>query len=231
MSNQSVFSYCDTCFWCSLFILRMLRCGGGADSHFPLRATIWAITRFGLHRHLLIDGLVICTPLSRLFFFESASVFLPTLLGKCFKNMPLSLIVATFVLLSSWGHLLNCFLVVVFSEHYNKLGASFLSCFLLVTRAWSNEYWKCFVQVMSVKALGIAMKLTLQGQNQFIYPQTSVFAMIVLICVLTQMNYLNKVLKPGVWINKVTRMVQALRGVIFLSTVFVFFSWCCSFLF
>lgn len=51
-----------------------------------------------------------------------------------------------------------------------------------------------FVQVMSVKALGIAVKLTLQGQNQLIYPQTSVFAMVVLICILTQMNYLNKVI-------------------------------------
>lgn len=50
------------------------------------------------------------------------------------------------------------------------------------------------LSVMSVKALGIAMKLTLQGQNQFVYPQTSVFAMVVLICVLTQMNYLNKAL-------------------------------------
>lgn len=50
------------------------------------------------------------------------------------------------------------------------------------------------LSVMSVKALGIAMKLTLQGQNQLIYPQTSVFAMVVLICVLTQMNYLNKAL-------------------------------------
>ncbi|KAG0554281.1 hypothetical protein KC19_12G079200 [Ceratodon purpureus] len=50
------------------------------------------------------------------------------------------------------------------------------------------------LSVMSVKALGIAIKLTLQGQNQLIYPQTSVFAMVVLICVLTQMNYLNKAL-------------------------------------
>ncbi|KAG0582541.1 hypothetical protein M758_3G067100 [Ceratodon purpureus] len=50
------------------------------------------------------------------------------------------------------------------------------------------------LSVMSVKALGIAMKLTLQGQNQLIYPQTSVFALVVVICILTQMNYLNKAL-------------------------------------
>lgn len=49
-------------------------------------------------------------------------------------------------------------------------------------------------QVMSVKALGIALKLTFAGMNQLIYPQTWVFAMVVLVCVLTQMNYLNKVL-------------------------------------
>lgn len=46
---------------------------------------------------------------------------------------------------------------------------------------------------MSVKALGIALKLTFQGDNQLVYPQTSVFAMVVITCVLTQMNYLNKV--------------------------------------
>ncbi|KAG6434186.1 hypothetical protein SASPL_105808 [Salvia splendens] len=48
--------------------------------------------------------------------------------------------------------------------------------------------------VMSVKALGIALKLTLSGTNQLIYPQTWVFVMIVLSCVLTQLNYLNKAL-------------------------------------
>jgi hypothetical protein len=46
---------------------------------------------------------------------------------------------------------------------------------------------------MSVKALGIALKLTLSGTNQLIYPQTWVFAFVVITCVLTQMNYLNKV--------------------------------------
>ncbi|GFQ04515.1 probable magnesium transporter nipa3 [Phtheirospermum japonicum] len=50
------------------------------------------------------------------------------------------------------------------------------------------------LSVMSVKALGIAMKLTLSGMNQLIYPQTWTFAMVVLVCVLTQMNYLNKAL-------------------------------------
>lgn len=46
---------------------------------------------------------------------------------------------------------------------------------------------------MSVKAIGIALKLTLSGMNQLIYPQTWVFTVVVIACVLTQMNYLNKV--------------------------------------
>lgn len=48
-------------------------------------------------------------------------------------------------------------------------------------------------QVMSVKAIGIALKLTLSGTNQLVYPQTWAFTFIVLLCVITQMNYLNKV--------------------------------------
>lgn len=50
------------------------------------------------------------------------------------------------------------------------------------------------LSVMSVKALGIALKLTLSGMNQLIYPQTWIFTLIVAACVVTQMNYLNKAL-------------------------------------
>ncbi|KAL9246134.1 hypothetical protein vseg_019707 [Gypsophila vaccaria] len=50
------------------------------------------------------------------------------------------------------------------------------------------------LSVMSVKALGIALKLTLSGMNQLIYPQTWAFTLIVAACVITQMNYLNKAL-------------------------------------
>lgn len=48
--------------------------------------------------------------------------------------------------------------------------------------------------VMSVKALGIALKLTFSGVNQLFYPQTWAFALIVATCVSTQLNYLNKAL-------------------------------------
>ncbi|XP_021647551.2 probable magnesium transporter NIPA4 isoform X2 [Hevea brasiliensis] len=50
------------------------------------------------------------------------------------------------------------------------------------------------LSVMSVKAIGIALKLTFSGMNQLVYPQTWAFTLVVAICVITQMNYLNKAL-------------------------------------
>lgn len=46
---------------------------------------------------------------------------------------------------------------------------------------------------MSIKAVGIAVKLTLEGVNQVWYPETWFFLMVAAICVVTQMIYLNKV--------------------------------------
>lgn len=50
------------------------------------------------------------------------------------------------------------------------------------------------LSVMSVKALGTSLKLTFEGTNQLIYPETWFFTMIVVTCVIMQMNYLNKAL-------------------------------------
>ncbi|KAH0712704.1 hypothetical protein KY290_008286 [Solanum tuberosum] len=50
------------------------------------------------------------------------------------------------------------------------------------------------LSVMSVKALGTSLKLTVEGKNQLIYPETWAFMFIVAVCVVTQMNYLNKAL-------------------------------------
>jgi hypothetical protein len=47
---------------------------------------------------------------------------------------------------------------------------------------------------MSVKAFGIAVKLTLAGNNQFTHPSTYVFIILTAVCILTQMNYFNKAL-------------------------------------
>jgi magnesium transporter len=50
------------------------------------------------------------------------------------------------------------------------------------------------VSVMSAKAFGIALKLTIAGNNQFSHPSTYVFAIVTVVCILTQMNYFNKAL-------------------------------------
>ncbi|XP_020960777.1 probable magnesium transporter NIPA4 isoform X2 [Arachis ipaensis] len=48
--------------------------------------------------------------------------------------------------------------------------------------------------VMSVKAIGIAIKLTLEGVNQLVYYQTWIFLMVAISCIITQLNYLNMAL-------------------------------------
>ncbi|XP_012568579.1 probable magnesium transporter NIPA3 isoform X2 [Cicer arietinum] len=50
------------------------------------------------------------------------------------------------------------------------------------------------LSVMSVKALGTSLKLTIEGKNQLVYPETWFFMLVVAICVVMQMNYLNKAL-------------------------------------
>jgi hypothetical protein len=50
------------------------------------------------------------------------------------------------------------------------------------------------VSVMSIKGFGIALKLTFQGNNQLTHPSTYVFAIVVVVCIITQMNYFNKAL-------------------------------------
>jgi len=47
---------------------------------------------------------------------------------------------------------------------------------------------------MAVKAFGIALKLTLRGDNQLTHPSTYAFLIVVVVCILTQMNYFNKAL-------------------------------------
>ncbi|GMG99553.1 hypothetical protein Nepgr_001393 [Nepenthes gracilis] len=48
--------------------------------------------------------------------------------------------------------------------------------------------------VMSIKAIGIAIELTLEGTNQFKYFQSWVFAMVAVTCIMVQLNYLNMAL-------------------------------------
>ena len=50
------------------------------------------------------------------------------------------------------------------------------------------------LSVMSCKALGTAVKLTLEGESQLGFPQTYAFMAVVAVAVVTQMNYLNRAL-------------------------------------
>ncbi|KAJ4756013.1 magnesium transporter NIPA (DUF803) [Rhynchospora pubera] len=50
------------------------------------------------------------------------------------------------------------------------------------------------ITVMCVKAVAIALKLSLSGNNQFKYGQTWFFVIVVIACCLVQLNYLNKAL-------------------------------------
>lgn len=50
------------------------------------------------------------------------------------------------------------------------------------------------ISIVSIKAFGIALKLTLAGNNQFTHLSTYLFIVIVVVCIMTQMNYFNKAL-------------------------------------
>jgi len=50
------------------------------------------------------------------------------------------------------------------------------------------------VSVIGVKALGIALRLTVSGNNQLVVFSTWLYLFVVVVCILTQMNYLNKAL-------------------------------------
>lgn len=47
---------------------------------------------------------------------------------------------------------------------------------------------------MAAKGLGVALKLTFSGDNQFGHASTYIFAFTVIFCAVTQINYFNKAL-------------------------------------
>jgi hypothetical protein len=66
---------------------------------------------------------------------------------------------------------------------------------------------------MAVKGLGIALKLTIAGSNQFTHPSTYVFMIVVVVCILVQMNYFNKAL------DQFSTTLYFPRGVVFTNIV------------
>jgi hypothetical protein len=89
--------------------------------------------------------------------------------------------------------MLYCFFVLVFSlvmiyrvapVHGNRNPLVYISICSLVGS----------VSVMSIKGFGVALKLTMAGNNQLSHLSTYVFAVVVVGCIAVQMNYFNKAL-------------------------------------
>ncbi|KAK9460345.1 magnesium transporter NIPA-domain-containing protein [Lipomyces oligophaga] len=91
------------------------------------------------------------------------------------------------------GFLLYCSIVTVFSvimvyKIAPKYGTRTPLVYLSICSTVGS------ISVMAIKGFGIALKLSLSGNNQFTHPSTYVFAIVVVVCILTQMNYFNKAL-------------------------------------
>jgi len=91
------------------------------------------------------------------------------------------------------GFLLYSFTVLVFSllmiyyvapVHGTRIPLVYISICSLVGS----------MSVMAIKGFGVALKLTLAGNNQLTHPSTYVFGIVVVVCILVQMNYFNKAL-------------------------------------
>jgi hypothetical protein len=106
---------------------------------------------------------------------------------------PFPLRLASCVNLTGTGFLLFCFTVLVFAivmiyRVAPRYGKQNPLIYLSICSTVGS------VSVMSVKAFGIAVKLTFAGNNQFSHPSTYVFIILTTVCILTQMNYFNKAL-------------------------------------
>nr|CAD1824601.1 unnamed protein product [Ananas comosus var. bracteatus] len=123
-----------------------------------------------------------------------------------------------YVILREKLHILACLVVffVLWIDHdcsacstraFSSLYSNCTGCSVYTYISLCTSLWQTYIMVyigicsligsltvMSVKALGMALKLTFSGVNQLVYPQTWAFTLIVAACVITQINYLNKAL-------------------------------------
>ncbi|KAM7278133.1 hypothetical protein ACFE04_005267 [Oxalis oulophora] len=77
------------------------------------------------------------------------------------------------------------------------------------------------LSVMSVKALGTSLKLTFEGNNQLVYSETWFFLLVVISCVIMQMNYLNKDWdgqSKGTIVSEICGFIVVLSGTVLLHT-------------
>ncbi|EJF63578.1 hypothetical protein DICSQDRAFT_81777 [Dichomitus squalens LYAD-421 SS1] len=91
------------------------------------------------------------------------------------------------------GFMLYCFTVLVFSlvmiyMVVPKYGRTNPIVYISICSLVGS------ISVMAIKGFGVAVKLTLAGNNQFSHISTYVFGITVVGCILVQMNYFNKAL-------------------------------------
>lgn len=91
------------------------------------------------------------------------------------------------------GFLFYCFFVLIFSvamiyKVAPKYGRKNPLIYISICSTTGS------VSIMAIKAFGTALKMTFAGQNQFTHPSTYVFVIMIVGCILTQMNYFNKAL-------------------------------------
>ena len=98
-------------------------------------------------------------------------------------------------------------LIFYFAPRY---GQTHMTIYILICSLFGS------LSVMAVKALGIAIRLTLNGHNQFNKGVTWLFVLAVIVCIIAQMNYLNKALDLFS-----TAHVSALYFVLFTTFVIV----------
>ncbi|KAF8341952.1 magnesium transporter NIPA-domain-containing protein [Amanita rubescens] len=91
------------------------------------------------------------------------------------------------------GFMLYCFTVLVFTlvmvySVVPKYGRSNPVVYISICSLVGS------VSVMAIKGFGVAIKLTIGGNNQLTHPSTYVFGIVVALCILVQMTYFNKAL-------------------------------------
>lgn len=90
-----------------------------------------------------------------------------------------------------------------FIIYFSVVVAAILILVFVVSPSYGQKYLLIYIAVcslagsltvVSVKAVGIALKLSFDGKNQFKYYQTWIFLLLLINFVLLQLNYLNKAL-------------------------------------
>ncbi|KAF8309008.1 DUF803-domain-containing protein [Clavulina sp. PMI_390] len=113
------------------------------------------------------------------------------------------------------GFMLYCFAAVVFSLYMiyrvaPRYGKQNPLIYISICSLFGS------ISVMAIKGFGVAIKLTFAGNNQFTRPSTYLFAIVVVGCIVIQMDYFNRALD-----NFSTNVVNPMYYVAFSTATIV----------